>query len=139
MARIGVINDYPEVVVAISHLLTPGHDVNCLTFSDGVKAFEADVPGVVVVVIFRHPEAFDRPIQDFEDDVSGGALLRQLNHNPILSEVPLIIFGIGISAKDVPKDIKYHSYLTFPQAIQELNPLISSIVGPAPQGERRRT
>lgn len=138
MAMVGVINDFPEVVVAIARLLTPGHDVNCLTFSDGFDSLEANLPDVLVAILFRHPEAFDRPITDFECDVSGGALLRKLNESPALSRVPLILFGIGIDSCDVPEDLHYHSYLTFPQAIQELNPLISAIIGPAPQQEGGR-
>jgi hypothetical protein len=90
-------------------------------------------PAVIVAVIFRHPEAFDRPIEDFDKDVSGGPLLRKLNSTDAFKNRPLFIFGIGVKAEDVPKEIQYHSYLTFPQAIQELSPLISSLVGPAPQ------
>lgn len=133
MGKIGLLNDYPEVVVALARLITPGHEISCLTYHEGGEGLEADPPEVMVVVIFRHAEAFDRPIMDFDQDVSGGSLLRKLNEHPVLSHVPLIIFGVGLAAKDVPKDIRYHSYLTFPQAIQELNPLISGLVGPAPQ------
>lgn len=136
MASVGIINDYSEVVVAISHLITPGHEVGRFTFPHDLDELASmERPAVIVAVIFRHPHAFDRPIEDFDQDVSGGPLLRKLSANPAFQGRPLIIFGIGVSSSDVPDEVHYHSYLTFPQAIQELSPLISALVGPAPQDD----
>lgn len=136
MASVGIINDFSEVVVAISNLITPGHTVGRFTFPNDLDELaKMEMPAVIVAVIFRHPHAFDRPIEDFDADVSGGPLIRQLSASPVFKDRPLIIFGIGVAASDVPDEVKYHSYLTFPQAIQELSPLISALVGPAPQEE----
>lgn len=131
MATVGILSEYADVTVLIDKLLTPGHTVITLEHSLLPDVRPEDVPDVVVVPIFRMPEAFDRPIQTFNEDVADARLLQEIWQVMDGHKRPLIIFGIGVTPEDIPPEVHYHAFLTFPQAIQEINPLISALVGPA--------
>lgn len=134
MARIGILSEHADVTVLIGRLLTPGHEA--LTMENPLTADTPPdcIPDLIVVPLFRKPEAVGRPIRSFEDDVVGAHLLRQTTAYMDGHPRPVIVFGIGVNHDEMPADVKHHTYLTFPQAIQELSPLISGLVGPA-QGE----
>jgi hypothetical protein len=136
MPRVAILSEYADVTVMIDHLLTPGHETCTLEHPlDTVTPVEL-VPDVVIVPLFRLPHAHARPIADFVHDVAGGRLLAELEVAMDGHQRPVIVFGIGVTADEVPVGVKYHTFLTFPQAIQELNPLISSLIGPSPQDDR---
>jgi hypothetical protein len=131
MARIGILSEHADVTVLIGRLLTPGHEP--LTMEKPLTADSPPdcIPDLIVVPLFRKPEAVGRPIRSFEDDVVGAHLLRQTTEYMDGHPRPVIVFGIGVNHDEVPKNVAHHTYLTFPQAIQELSPLISGLVGPA--------
>lgn len=133
MARIAVMNDFPEVIVGLARLITPGHHVDLINFPYEVEKLRQSPPDAVVAVLFRKDEALDRPIENFYQDVVGSELVATLDDLPELRGHPLILFGVGVRPQDIPDEVHYHTFITFPQAIQELNPLISGLVGVAPQ------
>lgn len=137
MARIGLINDYSEVVVALSHLLTPGHDVTMLHFPAGLQRLEPIEPALdaLVAVIFRAKEAWDRPITNFNEDVVGGPMLKGLQRTCDFEKTKLIVFAVGVLPEHVPPGIHFDMFLTFPEAIQEINPLLSGLFGPPPRNK----
>jgi hypothetical protein len=137
MPRVAILSEHADVTVMIDHLLTPGHETCTLEHPlDTVTPVEL-VPDVVIVPLFRKPQAHARPIEDFLQDVAGGRLLADLEEAMDGHQRPVIVFGIGVTADEVPAGVKYHTFLTFPQAIQEINPLISSLIGPSPQDGRQ--
>jgi hypothetical protein len=136
MARVGILSDYADVTVLVDRLLTPGHELIHLEHPLRPTVPLDEVPDVLIVPVFRRPHAFDRPIKTFREDVAGGHLLEDIWKVMDGHQRPVIIFGIGVTHKDVPPHIRYHAFLTFPQAIQELNPLISALVGPAAKSGR---
>ena len=115
----------------IDRLITPGHALCRLEKPIEAVTPPDQVPDVVVVPLFRLPHAHARPIDSFLDDVAGARLLVGLQAVMDGHPRPVILFGIGVTPDEVPDDIRYHAFLTFPQAIQELNPLISALIGPA--------
>ncbi|MFP5504020.1 MAG: hypothetical protein ACLGIN_16145 [Candidatus Sericytochromatia bacterium] len=138
MANVGVFNDYSEVVVAISHLITPGHRLALMTHPEATEKLALDAPlDAVIAVVFRAPDAYARPIVDFCRDVVGGELLYALETHPATACVPIIVFALGVRPEDIPADVRFHTFLTFPEAIQELNPLLSGLFGPNEQDEVR--
>lgn len=134
--RVAILSEYADVTVMIDHLLTPGHGVCTLEHPLDTVTPPDQVPDVVIVPLFRLPHVHARPVADFVHDVAGGKLLVDLERAMDGHQRPVIIFGIGVTPDEVPAGVKYHTFLTFPQAIQELNPLISSLIGPSPQDGR---
>jgi hypothetical protein len=131
MAKVGILSQHADVTVMINQLLTPGHEVLSIERPLTQQTDVACVPDLVILPLFRKADAVARPIGDFEEDVVGGHLLRDATRLMDGHRRPIIVFGIGVNASEMPDDVHFHAYLTFPQAIQELNPLFSSIVGPA--------
>jgi hypothetical protein len=134
--KVAILSDYADVTVMIAHLLTPGHETCTLEHPLDTVTPPDLVPDLVIVPLFRLPHVQARPIEDFVHDVAGGRLLTDLEHAMDGHQRPVIVFGIGVTPDEVPAGVKYHAFLTFPQAIQELNPLISSLIGPSPQDGR---
>ena len=133
MANVAVLSEFSEVIVAISHLVTPGHRLIQRSYPFDARTLCSDEPAVLVVPLFRRQAAIGRPVKDFAREVAGAPILLALQPIADLAECPVILFGIGVTPQEVPTGLRYHTFLTFPEAIQELNPLVSSLVGPAPQ------
>ena len=131
MPKVAILSEYADVTVMIDRLITPGHTLCNLEGPLAPGTPHDEVPDVVVVPLFRLPHAHARPIESFVDDVAGARLLLDLHRAMDGHPRPVILFGIGVTPEEVPKGIPYYAFLTFPQAIQELNPLISGLVGPA--------
>jgi hypothetical protein len=142
MAKIAILNDSPEVVALLAHFLTPGrHEfVNRIGATqqmlDQVLAFG---PQVIVVPLHRRPDSINRPIADPEVDIQGLDIYRLVAGDQRLQSAPLLVFGFYVHESDLPADVKagrrYHTFLEFPIGLQELNPLISGLVGPALGGQ----
>lgn len=135
MQKVAILSEYADVTVMIDRLLTPGHRICTLEHAIDTMTPPDEIPDLIIIPLFRRPHAHARPIEDFVEDVAGGRLLVDLEKVMRGYERPVIVFGIGVIPDEVPKGVRYHAFLTFPQAIQELNPLISKLVGPSPQGE----
>lgn len=141
MGSIGVVSDYAEAIVAVSRLLTPGHQLVPITYPFDLTSLKAHPTDAFVVPVFRKPTAIGRPIENFLTDLVGAEPLQVLSGLPEVLAHPILILGFGVLPSEIPKHIPYYAFLMFPEAIQELGPLLSGLVGPAPQhgwNERRQ-
>ena len=138
MPHVAIVNDLPEIVAMVASVLTKGDrqflkQIGATDYT--VERLRAFAPDVVVLALHRRPESLDRPIAGFEDDVAGGRILALLGEEPELRRVPLILLGFSTRPADVPAALlapfAEHHFLTLPEELQELNPLLSAYLGPA--------
>lgn len=142
MAKIAILNDSPEVVTLLAHFLTPGRHELLNRIGATPRMVEEVVafgPAVVVVSLHRRPDTVNRPLADPETELVGLGMARLIGDEPRLAAVPLLLFGFYVTEAELPRDRltppRHHAFMTFPLGLQELNPLISGLVGPA-QGSR---
>lgn len=138
MAKIAVLNDTPEVVVLLSRFLTHGRHtffkrIGTSRFVlDSIVAFG---PDLMIVPLYRAPEALGSPITDYRTQIKGSEMLEHLSRCPELAAVPIVVFGFSTRLQEMPEDfrstVRFNVFLGFPEGLQELNPTISSLVGPA--------
>lgn len=138
MAKIAILNDTPEVVVLLSNFLTLGHHEFLKRIGtsqyvmDSIVAFH---PDLILIPLYRVPEAMGAPVTDYAAQVKGVAMLERICECPELAQVPILVFGFSTKLSEMPEDIRekvrFNAFLTFPEGLQELNPTISSLVGPA--------
>jgi len=138
MAKIAILNDTPEVVVLLSNFLTQGHHEFLKRI--GTKEFVVDdivafAPDLILVSLYRAPEAVGRPLSDYATQIKGAAMLERISQCPELARVPILVFAISTTLSEMPEEVRrrvrFSRFLTFPEGLQELNPIISSLVGPA--------
>ena len=138
MGRIAIVNDSPETVAMLKAFLTKGsHEFLGLIGAtkyvrDRVVAFG---PDVLVLPLYRCRESLDRPIADYLRDIKGAGVALMLGRERALLKVPIILVGFATAAEDIPQDLlpplRYDHFLDFPEGLQELNPILSSYLGPA--------
>lgn len=138
MAKIAVLNDTPEVVVLLSNFLTHGNHEFLKRIGtsqyvmDSVVAFR---PDLILVPMYRKPEVVGKGVTDYEDQIMGTAMLKRLSQCPELAGVPIVVFAFSTRLAEMPpayrQQVRFNAYLHFPEGLQELNPTISSLVGPA--------
>lgn len=138
MAKIAVLNDTPEVVVLLSNFLTQGHHtflkrVGTSHFvMDSIVAFE---PDLMLLPLYRKPEVIGRAVTDYPHQIMGSAMLERVSRCAELDRVPIVVFAFSTRLQEMPADfrqkVRFDAYLLFPEGLQELNPTISSLVGPA--------
>ncbi|HEY9856557.1 MAG TPA: hypothetical protein V6D05_12520 [Stenomitos sp.] len=141
MAKIAILNDTPEVVVLLSNFLTKGHHqflkrIGTTQFTmDSLVAF---APELILVSLYRTPEAVGRPVTDYAAQIEGFGMLERVSQCPELARVPILVFAFSTKLSEMPEEVRkrvrFSAFLTFPEGLQELNPTISSLVGPA-QGD----
>ena len=143
MAKIAVLNDTPEVVVLLSRFLTQGHHefLERVGTSDFVMATLIDFqPDLILIPMYRDPALIGQQFTDYQTDIQGTEILVKVSEEPRLAGVPVIVFGFSTTDREMPerfrKRARVDHFLTFPEGLQELNPLISSLVGPALGGRR---
>lgn len=138
MARIAIINDESEVVALIFQFLTHGNHEFFKAI--GVSHYVVDSlisfqPEVVVLPLFRTPEAIGHVVRDYRRDIRGAVLLETICQRPELDSVPIILFGISTLPEEMPADFRarvhFSDFLLFPEGLQLLNPTISGYVGSA--------
>lgn len=138
MAKIAVLNDTPEVVVLLTNFLTHGHHTffkRIGTSQFVIDSIVAFGPDVMVLPLYRAPEALGAPITNYREQIHGSAMLERVSQCPELAAVPIVIFGFSTRPEEMPDDyrsrVRFDVFLTFPEGLQDLNPTISSLVGPA--------
>ncbi len=138
MAKIGILNDTPEVVVLLGNFLTQGNHEFLKRI--GTSQFVMDsivdfAPDLILVPLYRRPEAIGKPVTDYQEQIVGTAMLERLARCPELQEVPIVVFAFSTRLAEMPPDfrqkVRFNAYLSFPEGLQELNPTISSLIGPA--------
>lgn len=138
MPRVAIVNDLPEVVAMVASVLTQGDrqflkQIGATEYTvERLRAFD---PGVVVLALHRRVGSLDRPIRAFDADVAGAHILGLLGEEPDLRTRPLILLGFSVRRSDVPPELLAPfatlRFLVLPEELQELNPLLSSYLGPA--------
>lgn len=138
MAKIAILNDTPEVVVLLGNFITQGHHEFLKRIGTSRYVLETIVafgPDLMVVPLYRVPECIGLPITDYATQVKGAHMLEHLCTCPALDRVPIIVFAFSTRLQEMPaelrKKVRFNAFLTFPDGLQELNPTISSLVGPA--------
>jgi hypothetical protein len=138
MAKIAIVNDASEVVVLLFQFLTHGHHEFFKMIGQShfvVDSLVAFRPDVIVLPLYRRPEAIGRAVVDYRRDIMGATMLELLSARPELAEVPIILFGISTLPGEMPPAflarVHYADFLTFPDGLQVLNPTISGYVGSA--------
>lgn len=138
MAKIAIIDDKPEVVSLVSFFLTKGDREFLKRIGTSRHVLNSIIdfrPDVLVLPLHRQPESLNRPIEDYEQDVGGSEVLSLMSATPELVGVPIILIGFYTTEADMPAayraKVRFNHYLVFPEGLQELNPTISSYVGPS--------
>ena len=138
MAKIAILNDEPEVVTLLSRFLTVRGDAFMKRVGDASRMIAQVVafqPDLILVPLYRPFERLGLPLVDPLHDVRGAPLLDHLSREPELRDVPLVIFSFSVRPDELPPGllarIRPRAFLRFPEGLQELNPIISGIVGPA--------
>ncbi len=137
MAKIAILNDEPEVVTLLSRFLTVRGDAfmkrvgDTARVIDQVRAFQ---PDLILVPLYRPPGLIGLPLPNGFSDIHGAAMLEAFSRTPELAHVPLVVFSFSVRPEELPPhwlDSRRHVFLRFPEGLQELNPVISGLVGPA--------
>ena len=138
MAKIAILNDSPEVVALLSYVLTPGeHQVMKMIddtqyMVDRVGAYQ---PDLILLPLYRRPSSANRPIQAYQADIQGTEVLTRVSAAETLKHVPIVLIGFFTTLEDMPPEfrarIRFRDFLLFPDGLQELNPLISGLLGPS--------
>ena len=137
MAKIAILNDSAEVVALLAHVLTPGeHQVMKMIddtqyMVDRVTAYQ---PDLILIPLHRVQSSVNRPIQAYQDDIQGTEVLTRVSAAEGLKHVPIVLIGFFTTLEDMPPEvrarIRFRDFLVFPDGLQELNPLISGLLGP---------
>lgn len=137
MAKIAILNDSPEVVALLSLVLTPGeHELMKMIdhtqyMIDRVTAYQ---PDLILIPLHRRPSSVNRPIQAYQEDIQGTEVLTRVSAAEALKHVPIVLIGFFTTLEDMPPayraHIRFRDFLLFPDGLQELNPLISGLLGP---------
>ena len=138
MAKIAIINESPEIVALVSQAMTVGNHefLKLIGATDFMLKRALDfAPDLFVLPLHRRHDSVNRPLRDYHDDIGGTDVLEMLNAEPAFADVPIILFGFFTDEADMPESyrrkIRYDAFLVFPTGLQELNPVISGMVGPA--------
>lgn len=131
MQRIAIFDEIAEHAIVLRWL--------CRSYGRIVRVFLTPIPwhevasfrpDLCLVGLQRRPEAYDRPIHDFMEDVWGALPLLQLaSASP--PPAPLIALASGLHQADLPA-LDLLAFLRFPCAVQELGPLLSGISDRSP-------
>lgn len=138
MAKIAVVNDTPEVVVLLSNFLTQGHHEFLKRIGTSQYVVDSIIdfkPDLLLVPLYRKIDAIGAPITDYTHQITGTAMLQRMSECPDLAHVPIVVFAFSTRLQEMPEDyrrkVRFNAFLSFPDGLQELNPTISSLVGPA--------
>lgn len=143
VAKIAILDDAPEVVTLLSRFLTQREDLFMGRVGETPRVMAqltAFQPDLLLIPLYRAPERLALPLEDLYRDVPGARMLETLARTPALADVPLLVFSFSVRPEELPSDfrarIRYDAFLLFPEGLQELNPLISGFLGPAPRPAR---
>jgi len=128
MARIACLKDFHEYALMIGALAREGgHEVYVGNPPLNFEQLVDFNPQAIVIGLFRKRTAFNRPIEDLEQDVLGLETLRQLEDYPALRSIPLVILGNGIEENEVPTTLNYDLFLFFPDDMHLFLPKLDEL------------
>lgn len=119
MARMAVINDYEEYAeMAAIPLRLAGHEVLTMTAPLDIERLLAFRPEAISVGLFRKEAAFERPVTSFSEDVLGHKPIQELEGEPAIATIPIMLLGTGLHEYDVPTTLSYDVFLVLPRDIK---------------------
>lgn len=138
LAKIAILNDEPEVVTLLSRFLTVRRDAFLKRVGDATRVIEQVIafqPDLILVPLYRPPDLIGRPIDEAFHEIRGFAWLETLQRTPELRDIPLVIFSFSVRRDELPPGFldrtQPRAFLRFPEGLQEINPVISGLIGPA--------
>jgi hypothetical protein len=134
LAKIAILNDEPEVVTLLSRFLTIRGDAFMKLVGETARVIDQVIafqPDLILIPLYRPPELIGMPLPNGLRDVRGAAMLETVSQAPELAEVPLVVFSFSVRPEELPPARRLQAFLSFPEGLQELNPVISGFIGPA--------
>jgi hypothetical protein len=123
--KIAILDDYEALAKLTSGPLTvAGYEVRTWVSPIDFDEVMHFGPALIDINLYRNEDAFDRPIKNLEKDVLGFKPLVELEHYPAAHITPILLIGIGILEKDVPKILNYDLFLSFPRDIDLFLPSV---------------
>jgi hypothetical protein len=118
MARIAVLDDYEDHAMIFSApLKLAGHEtLEEVTPIDWERVVQFR-PEVVCIVMYRNRVAFNRPIDNPATDILGYEAIEAVEQYPAIQVVPILLVGNAVEEADIPSNINYDLFLTFPEDI----------------------
>lgn len=118
MAKVAIVNDYVEYAeMAALPLREAGHDVYIDISPIDWEALVHFGPQLLVIGLVRDEGAIGRPIEDPVKDIIGYKSLLETEQYPAIQVLPLILAGAGLREIDVPTDISYDLFVSFPKEV----------------------
>ena len=115
MARVVVLNDHPDLIDMLgSPLVRAGHRVLDEASPLDLEEILRFGPDVLVVGVSRKPGAVGHPIPLPPEELWGYHAVVQLESEPVLALVPMIVVGVGVFEPEFPLKLPYDLFLTFP-------------------------
>lgn len=128
MARVMIIDDLQETLdLLMPPLVDQGHEVMSDISPIDFERVMRFAPQVITVDLYRRLEAFDRPIQSVEADVIGFLPLMEMEKYPAVSVIPIILVGNCLQEKDIPTEVNYDLFLSFPRDVKLYLPKVLEI------------
>lgn len=132
VSRIVVIDDFKEYAeMTATPLRQAGHEVLTMASEEGPLEIERLIqfgPQAIVVGLYRNAQAFDRPIVDWTQDVLGYTPLSQLEKDPTINVLPIMLVGGGLREADIPTTLAYDLFLVFPRDIKLYVPKMEELI-----------
>src|SRR5690348_6364892 len=111
MSRVAAIKDYIEFATMIGGLLkSAGHEVWAATPPVDWDALLNFDPDVVVIGFFRQRTAYNRPIENFEQDICGVATLEAIDDYPAIRVKPILAIGNGVEPHEIPRAFRFDAF-----------------------------
>lgn len=130
MAKILCIDDYPMYAQMVASLLEQrgGYEVLCAVVPLDVTAILAFGPELVIVNLVRRLDSISAGgMRDFYHEVEGARAFRALAAQH-LQGYPVIVTGLAVSERDVPRDLHYDAFIEIPQKLENLLPTVERVL-----------
>jgi uncharacterized protein YlaI len=128
MAKVVILDDLQETVALLAPPLTgQGHEVLTDVAPIDFERIMRFKPDVITLNLYRHQDAFDRPIRNVEQDVIGFIPLVEMEKYPAISVIPIILVGSCLQEKDVPTSVNYDLFISFPSEVKIYFPKVVEI------------
>lgn len=128
MTRIAIIDESRHNArLLAAPLITAGHQVMIVSPPASIEMAVAFRPQLVMLSLYRKPEAFRRPIWDFEADVAGAQTLGALDRQAALRDLPRVLIGHSLEQEDLPPDLAFHMYLACQVQPQMAMPVVGRV------------
>lgn len=134
MAKVAIIKPYFEYAKMIGALVEEGGHETLLEVPpvDWERVMNFG-PEALVTGVFRKRIAFNRPIENFKDEVLGSDIVETIQSYPAIWSTPTLLLGNAVEERDVPLTLRYDLFLIFPddmfvflRSLDELTKMVKS-------------